>query len=459
MRIIFFLLITLFQPFVSMALEDDRPIVVYLGTENPLLPTYATPLVVEETALSRSHLESLEKVFRFDIGHNGMNQLVPSTKALAELSRSIKWGTAQDLSAWLDQGVYFVVQAKVVGDKIGAQVLVVNSNSIKKVEGLPLTGDLKQDRRTMHKLADLIFKALYNTDGIASTRILYTVKTKNPSAPNKWNSEIIASDYDGGFPTQITKNGGYCVTPCFIPPRQGMKSGSFGCVSYKIGQPKIYIGSLREGELQRLSLLKGNQLMPAFSKQRDKIAFISDVTGNPDLFLQDFDPEKGLIGKPRQIYATHKATQGSPTFSPDGKKIAFVSNKDGSPRIYVIPVPAEGTPLKQIKAKLVSKTNRESTSPNWSPDGTKIAYSAMTQGTRQIWVYDLSKDTERQLTEGSGHKENPSWAPNSLHLVFNTSTENGSELYVINLNQKEAVKISSGPGEKRFPCWEINPEE
>jgi len=55
-----------------------------------------------------------------------------------------------------------------------------------------------------------------------------------------------------------------------------------------------------------------------------RIAFISDITGNPDLFLQDFSPEKGPIGKPRQIFTTHQATQGSPTFSPDGKRIALL---------------------------------------------------------------------------------------------------------------------------------------
>jgi TolB protein len=439
-------------------LEDTRPIVVYLSAENPLLPTYIAPLQAEESTLNSGYLESVENILRFDIGHNGMNKALPFSSAMDALCKKIKWGEAQDLSAWLDHAVYFVVQAKVQGNNIGAQVLAINSNTIKKVEGLPLTGNLQQDRRTIHKLSDLVFRALYNAPGIATTRILYTLKKQDPTT-KKWVSEIFEADYDGKNLLQITRNGGYCVTPAFIPPKEGKRSGSFACVSYKIGQPKIYLGSLQKGELQRFSLLKGNQLMPVFSRQRDKVAFISDVTGNPDLFLQDFDPEKGLIGKPRQIFATHKATQGSPSFSPDGEKIAFVSNKDGSPRIYVISVPPEGTPLKQIKARLISKANRESTSPSWSPDGTKIAYSSMTGRTRQIWVYDVARETERQLTDGPGHKENPSWAPNSLHLVFNSTSENGSELYFINLNQKEAVKISSGNGEKRFPCWEITTEE
>jgi TolB protein len=214
------------------------------------------------------------------------------------------------------------------------------------------------------------------------------------------------------------------------------------------------VSSLKDGTGQRLTYLPGTQLMPAVSWQRDKVAFISDVTGNPDLFVQPFSPETGAQGKPQQVFSAKQATQGSPCFSPDGKKLAFVSNKDGSPRIYVISIPQPGASLKNIKANLITKRNRENSAPSWSPDGKKIAYCARSQGERQIWVYDFTTNEERQLTEGAGNKENPSWAPDSLHLVFNSSDTNHSELFLINLNQAESIQITGGPGEKRFPNWE-----
>ena len=117
--------------------------------------------------------------------------------------------------------------------------------------------------------------------------------------------------------------------------------------------------------------------------------------------------------------------------------------------------PSETKSIKDIHATLITKQNRECTAPSWSPDGKKIAYSAMTNGTRQIWIYDFTSREEKQVTQGAGHKENPSWAPDSLHLVFNSSTRSGSELFLINLNQPEAFQITSGKGEKRFPAWEL----
>lgn len=433
--------------------QDESPIYIQLETEAKLLPLYQVKLADENSGLPKEYLSQLEKILRFDLSHNGMTYLVENSAQKENLASALSFDKASDLSAWMKEKTYFIIQARVKDRKLGAALHIVNSNSKKLIDGLELTGVLSKDRSTIHVLADAIHKALFQTDGIATTKILYTVKTGGENG-KKAISEVFESDYDGGNPRQITNSRSYAVTPCYIPPRTGRISRSFLYVSYEIGQPKIYIGDLETGKTQRLSLLKGNQLMPAISSQRDQIAFISDVTGNPDLFLQSFDAESGLINKPRQLYATYKATQGTPTFSPDGKKIAFVSNKDGSPKIYIIDIPPSGTPLKEIKARLITKINRENSAPNWSPDGKKLAYCATAKGVRQIWIYDFETGKEHQLTQGPGNKENPSFAPNSLHLVFNSTDANASDLYIVNLNQPEAAKINTNKSEHHFPSWE-----
>ena len=429
--------------------EDQEPIVVQLSNEVELLPLYLLFIQGDESGLSSSYFAQLEKVFRFDLEHNGATYLLKTSPERDPLASSTD---SMNEAAWRVHKVYFVVVASVKNKMLTVRLLVVNNGMSKMLEGFQLTGELSQDRRIIHRISDQIHKVLFGTEGIASTYFLYTVKKQDP-ATKKWLSEVFEADYDGGNAKQITQKNGYCITPSYIPPRAGYRSRSYLFVSYQIGQPKIYLGNLDHHTVQRFSLLKGNQLMPTLSRQRDQVAFISDVTGNPDLFIQEFDSEKGLKGKPRQIFTTYKATQGTPSFHPDGKKIAFVSNKDGSPRIYMMNIPPEGAKLKEIKAELLTKVNKESTAPCWSPDGQKIAYCSMTKGVRQIWIYDFTTRKERQLTQGPGNKENPTWAPNGLHLIFNSSDAGASELYLINLNQPQAVKISQGDGEKHFPSW------
>lgn len=455
MHLLSFLLIVSFYSFELSGEETENPsFVVKLSTESSLAPLYLLPITKDQSQLSDSYVRQLEQILSFDLDHNGSTFVSKRTTELDQFGKNGSFNQLGGIPNWKGQNIFYVIKGEVKNEKISLLMLDVMKQSLKSAESQPLTGILAQDRVQIHRLVDMIHKAFFGTEGIATTRILYTVKTQHSPDSSKAISEVWEADYDGGNPKQLTQENSYCVTPVYLPPKAGYTTGGFLYVSYQLGQPKIYIASLKEGKKNRLSFLRGNQLMPAVSLQRDKVAFISDVTGNPDLFLQNFSPENGAQGKPQQIFSARQATQGSPTFSPNGKKIAFVSDKDGSAKIYVIDIPKPGTNLKDIKATLVSKANRENSAPAWSPDGSKIAYCAKTAGERQIWIYDFNTNQEKQVTQGTGNKENPSWAPNSLHLVFNTSDPKSSELFIINLHQSEATQISSGSGEKRFPSWE-----
>ncbi|MEN9343784.1 MAG: Protein TolB [Chlamydiota bacterium] len=416
---------------------------VALQTEQKLSPIYMGKIQCQQGAFSSSYVTQMESILSYDFNYNGITAVVAKSSEKESLLSDIE--VAWSAPSWKKWGVSYVIRQELVGNIFKTRCFEVHTGVVRTFADIELSGQLSSDRVKLHKLSDAIYKTLFNEEGVASSRLLFAYQVKGSGHSSGWISEIWECDWDGANPRQVTFENSYSVTPVF------MNSDQFLYVSYKLGQPKIYVGSLsRKGEGKRLVDLRGNQLLPALSSKKDKLAFISDAAGRTDLFLQPLQKGGSEVQKPSQLFSYPRSTQASPTFSPDGSTIAFVSDKDGGTRIYTLPAVASE---KRGNAVMITKMNKENTCPAWSPDGKKLAYSARTGGIRQIWIYDFVLKEEVQLTTGPGHKENPSWAPDSRHIVFNSTDGDNSELYVVNLNQGEAVKITTGPGKKHYPAW------
>ena len=96
-----------------------------------------------------------------------------------------------------------------------------------------------------------------------------------------------------------------------------------------------------------------------------------------------------------------KANWGA-TWSPDGKHILFNSARDGIPHLYIMN--ADGSGLKRLCPN--SKLWEEY--PDWSPDGTKIAFMSNV-ATSSFVMYVMNADCSgvKQVTNGPGEDGGP----------------------------------------------------
>lgn len=426
-------------------LSAEEELYVELSSQVVLLPTYICPIEVGTSELSKNYWESIARVLAFDLANNGKMQLREAP--IKGVDSSYESAVSFDLLR--NEHLAYLIRLRAVDNELQLKLISVDAEEARVIDQLFMNGNLAQDRRKVHRLADTVASVLFGVPGIASQRMLFSVKKKGSKA-GSWISEVYEADYDGHNARSLTHDQSLAMNPQYIP-QEGRSPTSFLYVSHKIGQPKIFRARLAGGAPRRVTPIRGNQLTPSLTPDGSQLAFTCDVSGTTDLFSARFHADEGAIGKPRQIFAAKGAAEASPTFSPDGKKIAFVSDKDGSAKVYLMDVP-EG---KSMPApRLITKRCRENSAPAWSPDGKKIAYSAKTTGLRQIWVYDVETGKEYEITHGDFSAENPAWAPNSVHLLFNAENKAGTELYLINIYQKLPVKITSGEGEKRFPSWE-----
>jgi len=87
-------------------------------------------------------------------------------------------------------------------------------------------------------------------------------------------------------------------------------------------------------------------------------------------------------------------------------------------------------------------------SPRLSPDGKRLVFTratdAFTPG--DIWVLDLSRNTETRLTFDSGHDSSPVWSPDGSRIAFFSDRNNVYGIYQKNVNGAGQDEMLSGLG-------------
>jgi hypothetical protein len=201
---------------------------------------------------------------------------------------------------------------------------------------------------------------------------------------------------------------------------------------------KVDYSKLSGGYLSLLTTKGG--YTPTWSSDGTKIAFMSERSGNQDIWVIDADDYAELRGTAKQL-TFDAGSDHHPAWSPVGDRIAFVSDRSGYDHIWIINT--DGTGLAQV-------TNGEfnDSHPTWSPDGSKIAFS---RG-EEIWMVNSDGTNEAQITFDSIEWYfDPVWSPDGKRIAF-TKSLYVDEVAVMDVdgNNQEVLTKS---GYDSLPAW------
>ena len=100
----------------------------------------------------------------------------------------------------------------------------------------------------------------------------------------------------------------------------------------------------------------------------------------------------------------------TPDYSPDGSQIAFTGNTDGKVGIFVMD--ADG---RNVHPVTPLRGDEGADSPSWSPDGRALAYSAH----GDIYVQEADRSETTNLTNTRDLFEaGPEWSPDGDQIAF-----------------------------------------
>ena len=184
---------------------------------------------------------------------------------------------------------------------------------------------------------------------------------------------------------------------------------------------------------------------PAWSPNGRRLVFTrtSSAAHGPDLFAMDAaDRDHNGRGDHLVRLTTHRGSGGfqDPAWSPNGKRIAF-SRSVGPTNNDIFTMRA--APLSRTnRPKRLTKDPAPSTFfdayPDWSPDGTKIAFETNRFGHYDIAVMNSNGTGLTALTNDPASDGDPVFSPDGSLIAYDRSTTGGGDIFVMHADGSDA---------------------
>ena len=169
-------------------------------------------------------------------------------------------------------------------------------------------------------------------------------------------------------------------------------------------------------------------LVRGLAAQKSQVVFTHLVFDNFEIYVMDVD------GGNRENLSNSPVDDMEPDWSPDGTKIAFVSDrKDDADQIYVMDSDGKN------QTRLTDGPPRKR-QPDWSPDGGKIAFT-VDDGIPRIDVMDADGKNRASLVRQASA---PSWSPDGQQIMFVSARNWESEIMVIGADGQGLEKVKHG---------------
>ncbi len=185
-------------------------------------------------------------------------------------------------------------------------------------------------------------------------------------------------------------------------------------------------------------------LMPAWHPRGGELLVTSYRSGIPELWRYRFS-DKSF----RRVNTGHASMGGS--WSPDGSRIAFTAIDGNGTDVWTCNPDGRG-------ARRLTTSSALDLSPSWSPDGKKLVFVSDRAGTPQLYVMNADGSQQRRITFQGSYNQTPQWSPRGDLIAFTARDERRVfDVFTISVDGGRIQRLTQDQGRtNEEPSWAPN---
>ena len=219
-------------------------------------------------------------------------------------------------------------------------------------------------------------------------------------------------------------------------------------ISSRTGSKEVWAMDYDGQNQHAITHLGAISLSPRISPDNSRIAFSS--MGREGWWIRMYSLDLGrMVSFPA---GTVGGSNSTPAWSSDGAKIAFSSSRSGDPEIWI-------TDAAGGSAHKITSFRGPDVSPTWNPrTNSQIAWVSGRTGLPQIYTMDQDCANVARLTDG-GYAVSPSWSPSGQWLTFawnrkyGPGAPGGQDIYVMDISTHKWLQLTHDSGSNDYPSW------
>lgn len=227
-----------------------------------------------------------------------------------------------------------------------------------------------------------------------------------------------------------------------IQPAANPISGQLAFASNRSGHWDLYLLDLRSGETVQLSDDDAYDGRPTWSSDGAWLAYEHLDDNNLEVYMRPVDGSVEPV-----LISAHAAQDYDPAWRPGAQQLAFVSDRSGTPQLWLVDLEAGGN----RRFRPLSSSDAAQAAPAWSPDGAWLAWSQQENDAWVIYVQDLSDSAADPLRLGLGTE--PQWNLDGSVVLAELRDANHTYLSAYALSGGLALAPELIPGHLEGAAW------